>query len=981
MNSFPTITKRLALAIGIFSLIGQNPAPAAEQPPHPAPRVYVDASSNNFPPVNLLDASGALDGFGRELSEAVVGAAGGTVRHIHSARWIEVLDWLDSGKADFIHDAGYTEERKSYLDYTAPILQMPERIFVDSERYDIRNFQSLAGKKVACVEEHITHIYLRQFPEITCHVVKRPIDGIYALIEGEADAFIYPKQIALHLAQQRGLRHLIKMIGSPLRTLAWHMTVKKGNTAMAAFLDKGIAKVRADGTYDRIYRKWFGEKLLAGFSKREVQLLVTAAIAISLILAAAVFLLFYAHHLRRHRSEIMAQAITQNETSTALRQSEERFRQMAENIREVFWMTDPNKQEMLYISPAYEEIWGRTCTSLYEHPGSFVAAIHPDDRRNVVKAFEKQTAGTYDEIYRIIRSDGMLRWIRDRAFPVRNDRKEVIRIVGIAEDITDNKNAELATQETKQRYENIFDGTAVSIWDEDLSSIKMELDRLQTEGVQDLRAHLEQNPELVLQLLDKIRVNDVNKATLRLFGAGSKQEMIKSIGKTFVTTSGQTFINELCAIWNGEDGFQAETRLRSLDGRDLHAIISLPIPKSLGEFRHIPVSIIDITALKSLEDQLQHTRKLEVVGQLAGGIAHDFNNLLTIIMGNIELATTAMTTGEKQSVQNLDRAMTAARRGASLTHRLLAFSRKQDLMATNIDLNRLIIDVEDLLQRTLGETIKIETQTTDGPCLCRVDPAEFEHVLINLAINARDAMRKGGAVTIKTEIAVLGTAEAALAEVEPGEYVALSVTDDGTGMSAEVLEHVFEPFFTTKEAGGGSGLGLSMAYGFAKQSGGHMTIDTAVGQGTTVRILLPRTRQVDEIKAQTSENQPFAVEGKTIMVVEDDDDLREVVVWQLQKLGFSTLMANDGNSGLDLLRTEKDIDLLLTDIVLPGGITGIEMVTKARDFRDDLRVIFMTGYTEQEMISWIEADSGNSLIWKPFTTDEIFSRIRDVMTD
>ena len=634
LNSLTFLAARIALAaglcVGVGGVVGLSPAWAAEDKAVSGPRTVVGASSNNFPPINVLDENGRLTGFGSELAKAVTAAAGGRLRQKHSAHWTEVLKWLDSGVADFIHDTGYTRERTAYLDYTDPIIEMPERIFVNAERYDIQNIMSLKGKKVACVDQHITHLYLRQLPHITCHIVKRPVDGLFALLNGEVDAFIYPKQIVLFLAHNLKVRDRIRMVGEPLRTLTWHMTVKKGNAEMLAFLNRGLAKVRASGAYDRIYQRWFGEPLFAGFSKREVQLFVVAAVVISLIAVGTIFLLFYAHQMRQSRNEILASAEERERAQQALGESEERFRQMAENIGEVFWMTDPAKKEMLYVSPAYEDIWGRTRESLYERPQSFIEAIHADDRAAVTQAFAQQAAGTYDEIYRITRPDGSMRWIRDRAFPVRDDHGEIYRIVGIAEDITKSRNAELATLESKQRYENIFNGTEVCIWDEDFTWIREELDRIRADGVHYLRAHLGKNPDLVQRLVKRRWVNDVNKATLRLFGAGSKQEMLESIDKTYVPASLETFIDELCAIWDGRDLFQGECPMLTLDGKELRVIVSMPIPKTPEEFRHIPVSILDITELKMLEEQLHHARKLEVVGQLTGGIAHDFNNLLTI---------------------------------------------------------------------------------------------------------------------------------------------------------------------------------------------------------------------------------------------------------------------------------------------------------------------------------------------------------------
>lgn len=245
-----------AVLSGAFFLAS---AANAQDTSEPKRRSFVDASSDNFPPVNLLDNEGVLTGFGRDIADAVIAAVGGTVEHFHSPIWTEVLKALASGRADFIHDTGFTEERTAFLEYSAPILSMDERIFVSSERTDIRGFDDLTGRNVACVRQHITHLYLQNFPDINCVVVERPAEGLLAVLEGDADAFIYPKEIAIFLSHELRLRDRFKMVGDPLRTLNWHMTARKGDTEMIALLNQGIAAIRGSGEYDRIFETWFRE--------------------------------------------------------------------------------------------------------------------------------------------------------------------------------------------------------------------------------------------------------------------------------------------------------------------------------------------------------------------------------------------------------------------------------------------------------------------------------------------------------------------------------------------------------------------------------------------------------------------------------------------------------------------------------------------------------------------------------------------------
>jgi len=266
-------------------------------------RKLVDASSNNFPPMNVL-RDGRLTGFGRELADAVCAAAGIDVEHLHSDHWVDVLAWLDSGEADFIHDTGYTEERDTFLDYSDPILEMPEVIFVRPDRYDIQTLASLRGKTVACVERHISHQYLQQFVEIRCQVAATPAEAMYLLVSGEADAFVYPKQIALYIAQELRLTDKLKVTGVPLRTLTWSMVVKEGNTDVLAVLNEGIGILKRSGEYDRIYKRWWGERMLAGYSTHELVVFTSSVAGMSVLLVLSVGLLLFNRRLRRNREEL-----------------------------------------------------------------------------------------------------------------------------------------------------------------------------------------------------------------------------------------------------------------------------------------------------------------------------------------------------------------------------------------------------------------------------------------------------------------------------------------------------------------------------------------------------------------------------------------------------------------------------------------------------------------------------------------------------
>lgn len=383
----------------------------------------------------------------------------------------------------------------------------------------------------------------------------------------------------------------------------------------------------------------------------------------------------------------------------------------------------------------------------------------------------------------------------------------------------------------------------------------------------------------------------------------------------------------------------------------------------------------DVTQRKQSEAQLRQAQKMQAVGQLTGGIAHDFNNLLAVIMGNLELLHEQLVSSELR--QLTQQALKAVERGANLSRRLLAFARRQPLLAQPTDLNKEILGMLDLLRRTLGATIRIETALATDLKLTLIDPDQFENALLNLVINARDAMPQGGRLVLETANVQLDADYAARQNARPGAYVMLAVSDTGMGMTQEVLEHVFEPFFTTKETGKGSGLGLSMVYGLVKQSGGHITIYSEPGQGATVRIYLPLTHSVETPAVDPAMTERLIQgQGETILVVEDDIDVRLFAVNALQGLGYEIQQAGDAETALRLLEATPQTALLFTDIVLPGAIDGVGLAAEAQRRHPGLRVLLTSGYTEHALISSRQLAEGVDVLTKPYRKVELGRKLR-----
>lgn len=388
----------------------------------------------------------------------------------------------------------------------------------------------------------------------------------------------------------------------------------------------------------------------------------------------------------------------------------------------------------------------------------------------------------------------------------------------------------------------------------------------------------------------------------------------------------------------------------------------------------------DMTERRAIQEQLQQSQKMEAIGQLTGGVAHDFNNLLTIILGNLETLSRHMRTDDARARHLVEQAARGAQRAATLTSQLLAFSRRQPLNPKSTDINRLIGGTSELIRRTLGENVAIETVLGAGVWRADVDANQLENALLNLAVNARDAMPNGGKLTIETANAHIDERYAAeYAEISPGQYVLISVTDTGLGMTAEVMAKAFDPFFTTKPLGQGTGLGLSQVFGFVKQSGGHIKLYSEVNEGTTVKIYLPRSAAQPELLDEdqlTSESRGYP--GETVLVVEDDEGVRMYSVESLRELGFTVLEAPDALTALRILDHHPEVNLLFTDVGLPG-LNGRELVDRASERRPGLRVLFTTGYARNAIVHQGRLDPGVELLTKPFTRAQLGARIRAVL--
>ena len=520
---------------------------------------------------------------------------------------------------------------------------------------------------------------------------------------------------------------------------------------------------------------------------------------------------------RRLKQDIVARQLAEE----ALRDSEERFRQLADNVDDVFWLSNRSAEEVFYLSRAYEETWGRSRQSFFATPSAWAESVHPDDRDRFMTSLADYASGRWDETYRILRPDGTVRWIRSRAFPIRDETENVYRVAGVSRDIT--------------------------------------------------------------------------------------------------------------------------------------------------EYRR-------------LEEQFRQSQKMEAVGRLAGGLAHDFNNMLSVVLSYTSLVLDELDENApiRSDIMEVRR---AGERAADLTRQLLAFSRQQMVQPQVLDLRKVVFDTEKMLRPLLGEDIVLCMRSSGSGRRIHADPSVIEQVVVNLAVNARDAMPRGGELTIDvSEVEIDPTQGVDSTQVPAGCYALLTVTDTGSGMDAPTLERIFEPFFTTKEKGKGTGLGLSTVFGIVKQSEGHIEVNSEPGRGTTFSIYLPCTDRTVTNSTSPAPSKPVTLHGsETILLVEDDEQLRAMSRMILQRNGYEVLDAADGETALALSdRFEGVIHLVLTDVVMPV-MSGREMVEQLATRRPAVKVLYVSGYTEDAILHHGVFEDDIAFLQKPITPVMLLRKVREIL--
>jgi len=664
-----------------------------------------------------------------------------------------------------------------------------------------------------------------------------------------------------------------------------------------------------------------------------------------------------------------ADATEAHVATEALRASEARFRAAVGAVQGVLW-TNNAAGEMAGEQPGWAALTGQ---ELEDYQGfGWADAVHPDDAQPTIAAWSAAVAERRPFVFehRVRCRDGVWRPFSIRAIPTFGAEGEVLEWVGVHTDISEQRAAEQSLRELNETLEN---------------RIAARTAQLQANEAR-LRAIFETGFQHQGLLTPDGVVLDANATSLNSISSRLEEVLGQRYWETpwFAGTPGmpEAMRGAVAAAADGE-AVRLEIHLNLPEGGWRWFDFSLrPIRDWDGSVIALVPEAVELTQRRQAEEALRQAQKMEAVGQLTGGIAHDFNNLLAGIAGSLELLQTRMAQGRMDAIPRyVDAAQGAVKRAAALTQRLLAFSRRQTLNPKPINVNRLIADLEELIRRTVGPGVEIEVVGAAGIWPTLIDPHQLENALLNLCINARDAMPDGGRLTIETANQWLDERAAAERELSPGQYVVVCVTDTGTGMTPDVIARAFDPFFTTKPLGLGTGLGLSMIYGFARQSGGQVRIYSEVGDGATIRLYLPRhygeAEDVEAAAAAPSVGQ-FG-NGETVLVVDDEQTVRQLIIEVLGDLGFNAIETADGPSGLKVLQSDARIDLLITDVGLPGGLNGRQVADAGRAVRPGLKVLFITGYAENAVVRNGHLERGMQVLTKPFGIKALADKVCEMI--
>lgn len=882
-------------------------------------------------PVEFIDENGEISGISGSYLKIIEEKLDIKFEWIGNSDFQDGIDKILLGEADVISAVTPSDERTDYLDHTSTYMSLDSVIFARERGDLIVDIDGLKGKKIAQVKTfQLTRRIKNTYPSIEVVEVDTIQDALKLLSAGVVDAYIGSVPITSYTIAMNNLSNIVAVGTTP-----YSSSIAIGIRSELPYLSSAVQKAMNSITAEdkaQINRRWI---MLDKPPEPDFTLIW------EIILGAFVIILLVLAWNYRLRKEMARR-----------RASEERFRQIAETVDGIFFIGSEKLDHIRYISPLFEKWTNYSCEDLYQNSLLWFNQIHPDDRilyEQSIKRMIKSNFTMKFPDYRMLNPDGSERWLSTQMHPVYEDGK-VVSIIGFINDISTRIKSRAKLEEINSQFQNAFT----------FASHGMALVGLDGKFM---------------------RVND---ALCEILGY-SDDELLKLSSDNVTHVDDQkisrTLMNEL--LEGRRVSFELEISHITKNGDVVPTQLNVSlVTDSENNPVHYVAQIQNLAKLKEREEQLRHSQKMDAVGKLTGGIAHDFNNILGIILGNLEILKSTIDDGEKQKVR-LDKAINGVDRGSHLIKKLLSFSQKVPNTTDVVSINKSIKSIYDFVAKSLSISIKVELLLKNDLWPVEIDSRDFEDVILNLALNARDAMPEGGTLTIKTDNVILDEEYVRqYPEFETGDYVIVTVMDTGVGIATELMDKVLEPFFTTKADNKGTGLGLSMVHGFIQRSGGYLRLNSKVGKGTSILLYIPKSDNDVSDDAQQEMIDIELPKGKEkILIVDDEKYLCEIAERQLSTLGYSIYTASNAKAALQVLNDNKDIDLLFSDIVMPDNQDGYKIASSAMEIQPSIKVLLTSGFSQNLEENIKEGDDkltalSKNILNKPYNHQELAVAVR-----
>jgi PAS domain S-box-containing protein len=928
---------------------------AAEQAYLDSQGPVVFVSQANYPPFEFRQSNGVQDGMTIELAHWLATEIGFRAKFV-ATTFLEAQQAVLNGDADVLTSLFYSEKRDRSFDFTQPIFDVPAAIFVPVDRPDIVRLQDLTGKRIAIQRGD----YAKDFLESRGIAFEMIPTGDFAeateaVIAGRADAVVGDEQIVLYYLFSQGLTSKIKKVGEPLYTGLDCMAVKDGNQLLQSILNKGITHARSTGVFEKLSRKWVGTAYPVSRDYWAMSWPWLVAIGVLVLLVGA-WNLHLSRAVARKTRDLAESENRYRQMCEQLRVREQRLEYALEGANDGLW--DWNLQSgASYFSPRWQTLLGYQPGEIAQRYESWENLLHPEDRAEAVRGAQRLLEHPDENLFMVFRmrgKDGAWRWILSRGKVMEKDAAgRPLRAVGTHQDITLQKQTEEALRESEERFSRMF------------------------------REH---GAVMALIAPETGEIIDANRAACDFYGYSVEQFKKLRIDQINML-SGEEIARTIEQASKGEIN-QFEFPHRLADG-EIRTVEVHSSPISV-KGRTLLFSIIqDMTERKRLErekeqaiEQLFHAQKLESLGRLAGGIAHDLNNLLVPVIVCPELIMKKLPAGDHPALPLLQQIQTAGQRASGLVNQILAFARRQRLEMRSVDPNQIVSGLEPLVKPLLGSGIELVLELADPLPAILADSGKLEQALVNLAINAREAMPSGGTLRISTgsrRIPAAAGEELGIA-LPPGDYVRIAVADTGQGIDPGVRDQILEPFFSTRP--NGTGLGLSTVLGIVEQHGGALEIASELGAGSVFSLWFPVAGAAADRPAEVPAALHSCWSGQeTILIVDDDAAVRLSAGEILRGAGYHLLEASNGEQAQRIVQNPPDpLDLILTDLTMPQ-MSGYQLAENLRALAPGTPVVFMSGYAEPELQEQGGAIRGGAFIRKPFQPQEMLEFIRRSLDD